>query len=206
MNTQGTTMTTSATTPVPAAASASFAGPEIDPRDAQAALSRGECALVDVREADEHARERIAGSVLLPLSALSPQEVRALGANRVAIHCKSGRRGADAVARCAGLADVGISVANVRGGIEAWKAAGLPTVVDTKRSRLSVMQQTQIVIGTCVFAGTALGFLVHPGFLAIPAFMGAGLVFAGSTGFCGMAVMLGKLPWNRVPAAACKAS
>lgn len=178
---------------------------EIDPRDAQAALARGECVLVDVREADEHARERIAGSVLLPLSALTPKQVTALGANRVVIHCKSGRRGADAVARCAGLADAGIAVVNVRGGIEAWKAAGLPTVVDTRRPRLSVMQQTQIVIGTFVFAGTALGFFVHPGFLAIPAFMGAGLVFAGSTGFCGMAVLLGKLPWNRMPAASCKA-
>lgn len=178
---------------------------EIEPRDAQAALARGECVLVDVREADEHARERIAGSVLLPLSALTPKQITALGANRVAIHCKSGRRGADAVARCAGLADAGIAVINVRGGIEAWKAAGLPTVVDTARPRLSVMQQTQIVIGTCVLAGTVLGFVVHPGFLAIPAFMGAGLVFAGSTGFCGMAVVLGKLPWNRVPNASCNA-
>ena len=178
---------------------------EIEPRDAQAALARGECVLVDVREADEHARERIAGSVLLPLSGLTPKQVTALGANRVAIHCKSGRRGADAVARCAGLADAGITVVNVRGGIEAWKTAGLPTIVDTGRPRLSVMQQTQIVIGTCVFTGTALGFFVHPGFLAIPAFMGAGLVFAGSTGFCGMAVMLGKLPWNRVPSASCRA-
>jgi rhodanese-related sulfurtransferase len=191
-------MTTAATTNITTAA-------EIDPRDAQAALSRSECVLVDVREADEHARERIAGSVLLPLSALTPQQVNALGANRVAIHCKSGRRGADAVARCAGLAAAGITVVNVRGGIEAWKAAGLPTIVDTARPRISVMQQTQIVIGTCVFAGTALGFLLHPGFLAIPAFMGAGLVFAGATGFCGMAVAIGKLPWNRVPTASCGA-
>jgi rhodanese-related sulfurtransferase len=191
-------MTTAATTTNAPAA-------EIDPRDAQAALSRGECVLVDVREADEHARERIAGSMLLPLSALSPQKIAALGANRVAIHCKSGRRGADAVARCAGLAAAGITVVNVRGGIEAWKAAGLPTIVDTARPRISVMQQTQIVIGTCVFAGTALGFLVHPGFLAIPAFMGAGLVFAGTTGFCGMAVAIGKLPWNRMPTASCGA-
>jgi rhodanese-related sulfurtransferase len=188
-------MTTAATNP-----GFSATGSEIDPRDAQSAIARGECVLVDVREPDEHARERIAGSVLLPLSAVTPQKIAALGANRVAIHCKSGRRGADAVARCAGLADAGITVVNVRGGIEAWRASGLPTVVDTARPRLSVMQQTQIVIGTCVFAGTALGFFVHPGFLAIPAFMGAGLVFAGSTGFCGMAVMLGKLPWNRVSA------
>ena len=193
-----TSATTNATTTSTATSS------EIDPRDAQAAIARGECVLVDVREPDEHARERIAGSVLLPLSALTPQKIHSLGANRVAIHCKSGRRGADAVARCAGLADAGIAVVNVRGGIEAWKAAGLPTIVDTGRPRLSVMQQTQILIGTCVFAGTALGFFVHPGFLAIPAFMGAGLVFAGSTGFCGMAVVLGKLPWNRVPTASCK--
>ncbi len=178
---------------------------EIEPRDAQALLARGEAVLVDVREPDEHARERIAGATPMPLGTLTTEKVKALGARRVLIHCKSGRRGADATAKCGTLASTGIGVSNVRGGIEAWRAAGLPTIVDAGRPRLSVMQQTQVLIGTCVLAGTALGFLVHPGFLAIPAFMGAGLVFAGATGFCGMALLLGKLPWNRLPVGSCRA-
>ena len=171
---------------------------EIEPRDAQAMIARGEAVLVDVREPDEHARERIAGATLMPLGTLSPEKVRALGAKRVLIHCKSGRRGGDATARCAGLIGAGIQVSNVRGGIEAWRAAGLPTVVDAARPKLGVMQQTQLVIGLGVLTGTALGAFVNPWFLAISGFFGAGLAFAGATGFCGLATLLAKAPWNKV--------
>ena len=171
---------------------------EIDPTAAQALLARGEAVLIDVREPDEHARERIAGATLMPLGSLTAEKVAALGAKRVLIHCKSGRRGGDATARCGVLAARGIAVSNVRGGIEAWRAAGLPTVVDLARNRLSVMQQTQITIGVGVAAGTALGAFVNPWFLVIPAFMGGGLIFAGATGFCGLATVLAKMPWNRV--------
>jgi hypothetical protein len=99
--------------------------------------------------------------------------------------------------RCAELTSRGISVANLRGGIDAWKAQGLPTVVDTMRPRMSVMQQTQLVIGIGVLVGTALGAAVHPWLLAIPAMMGAGLIVAGATGTCGLAVVIGKMPWNK---------
>ena len=171
---------------------------EIEPRDAQAMIARGEAVLVDVREPDEHARERIAGATLMPLGTLTPEKVKALGARRVLIHCKSGRRGADATAKCGTLASTGIGVSNVRGGIEAWRVAGLPTIVDSGRSKLSVIQQTQLTIGLGVLAGTALGAFVNPWFLAVSGFFGAGLVFAGATGFCGLATLLAKAPWNAV--------
>jgi hypothetical protein len=45
--------------------------------------------------------------------------------------------------------------------------------------------------------GTLLGLFAHPGFFAIPAVVGAGLSFAGITGFCGMARLLAHAPWNR---------
>jgi hypothetical protein len=48
-----------------------------------------------------------------------------------------------------------------------------------------------------VVAGTALGFLVNPWFLALPAFMGCGMIFAGATGTCGLATVIGLAPWNR---------
>ena len=171
---------------------------EIEPRDAQALLARGEAVLIDVREPDEHARERVAGATLMPLGTLTPEKVKALGAKRVLIHCKSGRRGADAAAKCSALTASGVGVSNMRGGIEAWRAAGLPTVVDAARPKLGVMQQTQLVIGLAVLGGTALGAFVNPWFLGISAFFGAGLVFAGATGFCGLATVLAKAPWNVV--------
>ena len=186
---------TTLTTPSPIAAPG-----EIEPREAQALVARGEAILIDVREPDEHAREHIAGATLMPLGNLSPEKVRALGARRVLIHCKSGRRGGDATARCAPLLGSGIEVRNVRGGIEAWRVAGLPTVVDAARPRLGVMQQTQLTIGIGVATGTALGAFVNPWFLAIPAFMGCGLMVAGATGFCGLSTVLAKMPWNKPPA------
>ena len=184
-----TTMTTSPTAP---------AATEIEPRDAQALVARGDAVLIDVREPDEHARERIAGATLMPLGTLTPDKVRALGAKRVLIHCKSGRRGGDATARCTALA--GVEVRNVRGGIEAWRAAGLPTVVDASRSKLGVMQQTQLTAGLGVLAGTLLGAFVHPGFLAIAGAMGFGLVVAGATGLCPLADLIAKMPWNAAKA------
>lgn len=82
------------------------------------------------------------------------------------------------------------------GGLEAWKAAGLETRVD-RSAPIDVMRQTQITIGTIVLAGVLLGTLISPWFLILSGFMGAGLVFAGSTGWCGMAMLMARMPWNR---------
>jgi len=188
-------MSTTAATVIAAPLNARLS--DIEPRDARDLYASGACIIVDVREPDEHARERIAGAKSVPLSSLTAASIAALGSKSVVVHCKSGRRSADAAMRCAELTSRGISVANLRGGIDAWKAQGLPTVVDTMRPRMSVMQQTQLVIGIGVLVGTALGTAVHPWLLAIPAIMGAGLIVAGATGTCGLAVVIGKMPWNK---------
>jgi hypothetical protein len=65
------------------------------------------------------------------------------------------------------------------------------------RKRLPVDRQVQLIAGTMVLTGVALGTLVNPWFLVISAFFGAGLTFAGATGTCGLALMLMKMPWNR---------
>lgn len=181
-----------AVSPSPAAT-----GIELEPKAASELLARGEAVLVDVREPDEHARERIQGARLLPLGKVTPASIAALGSGRVLIHCKSGRRGSDATARCASLASSGIVVQNVRGGIEAWRGAGLPTVVDADRPRLGIMQQTQVTVGVAALAGTALGAFVSPWFLALPGVAGMGLVYAGLTGRCGLSNLLALAPWNR---------
>jgi rhodanese-related sulfurtransferase len=97
---------------------------DLDPAEVCALLRRGDIALVDVREPAEHQREHIEGAVCMPLSRFDPN---ALGADpgRVVFHCLSGKRSAAAVSHCQrrGLA----AVRHMRGGIAAWKAAGLPT-------------------------------------------------------------------------------
>lgn len=176
------------------------AGTEATPRQVRDWLAVGEAILIDVREADEHARERIAGSRLLPLSQFDPGQAaaHATAGQMIILHCRSGRRSTDACRMAAPLVERGVTVMNMIGGIEAWKQEALPVELDTKMSGISVMRQVQLVIGLCVLAGAALAWFVDPWFLAIPAFFGAGLTFAGATGTCALATVIGWLPWNRI--------
>nr|WP_249110270.1 YgaP-like transmembrane domain [Neokomagataea anthophila] len=59
------------------------------------------------------------------------------------------------------------------------------------------MRQVQIVAGSLILIGVLLGLFVAPGFFGLSAFVGTGLIFAGMTGWCGMANVLGAMPWNR---------
>ena len=97
---------------------------ELDPAEVHALVARGEVKLVDVREASEHHAERIDGAVCMPLSRFDPASLPS-GVSVVVFHCLSGKRSAMAAMQClrAGIAEV----RNMRGGIAAWKAAGLPT-------------------------------------------------------------------------------
>lgn len=158
-------------------------------------LVDGGAMLVDVREADEHARERIPGAKHHALSQIAgPLDCH--GASAVIFHCRSGSRTRAAAERLSSNAGADIYV--LEGGIEAWKAAGLPVVKDT-RQPLEMMRQVQIAAGSLALLGVILGALVHPGFYAVAGVVGAGLLFAGLTGTCGMARMLARAPWNRRP-------
>jgi rhodanese-related sulfurtransferase len=84
----------------------------------------------------------------------------------------------------------------VDGGIEAWKKAGLPVLRDA-RQPMEMQRQVQITAGTLVLLGVVLGHFASPAFYAISAFVGAGLTFAGISGWCGMAKLLALMPWNR---------
>lgn len=84
----------------------------------------------------------------------------------------------------------------LEGGLANWKRAGLPTVQDKAQPR-PLMQQVQIVAGSLVLLGVVLGYLLNPAFFLLSGFVGAGLLFAGLSGWCGMALLLAKMPWNR---------
>lgn len=148
--------------------------------------------LIDVREADEHARERVPGARNHPLSRLAA--VRAEGAQIVIFHCRSGARTAANAGRLAAASDCEAYV--LEGGLDEWKKAGLPVAVN-RRQPIEIMRQVQITAGSLVVLGIVLGIWVAPAFLALPAFVGAGLTFAGVSGWCGMAKLLALMPWNR---------
>ncbi len=114
-------------------------------------------------------------------------------------HCRSGRRTSD------NAAILQAAARNARcylleGGLDAWQRAGLPTQVDRSQP-LEIMRQVQIAAGLLVLTGVALGLLVTPAFFGLSAFVGAGLTFAGISGWCGMAGLLCVMPWNRRAAA-----
>jgi rhodanese-related sulfurtransferase len=175
----------------------------ITPDEAARLLREGGATLVDVREADEHARERIPGARNLPLSLLEEAELAVHQGKPVLFHCRSGARtagNADRLAAKAGLCEAYV----VEGGLDAWKRAGLP-VAEDRRQPLELMRQVQIAAGSMVVLGVLLGAFVTPGFYLLSGFVGAGLVFAGVTGTCGLARVLRMMPWNRraaLPAAA----
>ncbi len=150
--------------------------------------------LVDVREAGEHARERIVGSTLHPLSSFDAETVRALP-EPIVLYCASGNRSNQAAQKLGAIGDRRIY--QLQHGIAGWKQAGYKTEIDT-RAPLPMMRQVQIVAGSLVLAGTLLAAFVSPWFLILTGFVGSGLIFAGATGFCGMAKLLAMLPYNQV--------
>lgn len=150
--------------------------------------------LVDVREDAEHYEQRIARAHPMALSRFDPDQLRQqFAGKRMIFHCKGGKRSAQA---CRRFAKPGESTEHLAGGIDAWIAAGLPTVKPEVPPRLPVMRQVLLTAGALVVLGLALGWFVHPAFLLLSAFVGFGLMFSGATGWCGMAMLLGKMPWN----------
>ena len=168
--------------------------PTITARHAVQMLAEG-ATLVDIREPNERARERIETAIHWPLSALDGGVP--LNSGRMIFHCKSGARTLANAQRLKARAGDSCDVYLVEGGLDELRRAGLPVTVDHSKP-IELQRQVQIVAGGMGLAGTGLGFFVSPMFYIVPAFVGAGLLFAGVTGFCGMAKLLMRAPWNRV--------
>jgi len=162
----------------------------IDPAAAKRLIDEG-AILVDIREPDEHGRERVPGARNAPLSRL---DTLPANAKAMVFHCRSGARTSANAARLADAA--GCEAYILEGGTDAWKKAGLPVAVD-RRQPIEIMRQVQITAGALVLLGVLLGIWLAPAFLALSGFVGAGLMFAGISGWCGMARLLGLMPWNR---------
>lgn len=160
-----------------------------------AALMKNGAMLVDIREADEYAREHIPGSRHHALSMIDAAHPAHRGDDILIFHCRSGARTKSNAARLEAFAG-GCEAYLVEGGLDAWKKAGLPVTLD-RRQPIDLMRQVQIVAGSLVLIGVLLGALVTPVFYALSGFVGAGLLFAGTTGFCGMARLLAVMPWNK---------
>lgn len=169
--------------------------PTISPTDAKRLIDQG-ATLIDIRGADERAREHIPGSHHGPLAQLT--DFAGVGAP-IIFHCRSGMRTASNAAR---LSDsVPCEAYMLEGGLEAWKQAGLPVTAD-KSQPIELSRQVMIAAGTLVLVFVLLGAAVAPAFYLLAGLIGAGLVFGGVSGRCGMAKVLEIMPWNRRAAGA----
>ncbi len=153
--------------------------------------------LIDVRTPVEFREVHVGFARNVPLDRLDPAAlVRARNGSAdepLYVLCRSGSRGQQAceMFRQAGFANV----VNVEGGTLACVEAGLPVV--RGRNAISLERQVRIAAGLLVLLGALLGWFVHPAFIGLSAFIGAGLVFAGITDTCGMGMALARMPWNQ---------
>lgn len=168
----------------------------VGPAELHALRGQGRPAFVlDVRSPLEFQGEWIEGSLNVPLEALDARIDEVPADEDVVVVCRTGVR---AMIAAETLGRAGRHARVLEGGVTAWRRARLP--LREGRKRLPIDRQVQLIVGTMVLTGVALGTLVSPWFLGIAAFFGAGLAFAGATGTCGLAMVLMRMPWNRVQA------
>ena len=156
--------------------------------------------ILDVRETDEFDAEHIANSIHIPLGTFAtkaPPILKCLAGQEVLLICKGGKRAQMAADQVAGF-KLGASptVKVYEGGIMEWKAKGNATECK-KTNHLPIMRQVQIVAGLLVLSSTVASVAVSPALVYVAMFVGAGLTFAGISGFCTMAIILSKMPWNK---------
>lgn len=173
----------------------------ISPRDLAAKRQNGEAVeVLDVRTPVEYREVHCTFARNVPLSDLDPKAVmtarNGTADTPLYVICRSGSRGKQACEKF--LAAGFTNVINVEGGTLAWAECGLP--VNRGKKAISLERQVRIAAGSLVLLGPVLGYFIHPYFLGLSAFVGAGLVFAGITDTCGMGLMLARMPWNRVAA------
>lgn len=153
--------------------------------------------VIDVRTPVEYKSAHAPMAKLMPLDQLDPQAVATMrnGSDRpLYVICKSGSRAAKACEKL--TANGHTNVHCIAGGTDAWIAAGLP-VERGETKVISLERQVRIAAGSLVVIGGVLGLTVSPWFLAISLFVGCGLVFAGVTDWCGMGLVLARMPWNK---------
>ena len=166
----------------------------IDVRTAKQWLDQNSAVLLDVREFAEHEAQKIAGSVLKPLSSISVQHVPKTE-RKVILYCQSGLRSKNAGDKLLGE-DSTLELYSIDGGIDAWQQAGFPLQRSGKKI-LPLDRQVQLTIGVAVLIFSLLGYFVQPPFIFGAAFFGAGLLNAGLTGWCGLGKAMARMPWNR---------
>lgn len=153
--------------------------------------------LVDIRSQDEYLRKHIDGAICLPIDKITELSAQIKDGDVVIFHCLSGmrtRQYAEQLRACHQNCQMYL----LDGGLSAWQQAGLPVQTTKTGTSLDIMRQVQLIAGGLIVLGAVGGAMLSPAFYWLCAFVGAGLFFAGLTGFCGMARLLALMPWNKL--------
>jgi rhodanese-related sulfurtransferase len=150
--------------------------------------------VIDVRTPVEFVEVHVPQARSVPLDELKPGVLQLPKDQPVYLLCRSGQRATKAAEK---FAQEGFTQpVVVAGGTLAWIEANLP-VTRSAVKVISLERQVRIVAGAIVFTGVILARFVNFNFIWLSGFVGAGLVFAGITDFCGMGLLLAKMPWNK---------
>ncbi len=169
----------------------------ITPEELKGLLALGHAIeLIDVRTPVEYRGAHVTAASNKPLDKLDAEAIKAARADcadqPLYVVCQSGARSHKA---CEQLLASGVVAVSVEGGTPACEKAGVP--ITRGKAVISLERQVRIGAGSLVALGVLLGALVNPWYLVVPGFVGCGLIFAGVTDWCGMGLMLAKMPWNR---------
>lgn len=165
----------------------------INSHQAQQWIMTGEALLVDVREPGEFAAAHIEGATLLPLSKLEHSQLGDAQRQYI-VYCQKGGRSRQACEKLL-RSNPNLKVFNLSGGIESWLQAGLP--IQGQANLLPLDRQVQLTIGVLLIVSTVLTLSFSSLWALVAGFVGAGLVLAGATGFCGLARVIALMPWNQ---------
>ena len=153
--------------------------------------------VIDAREPNEFKNEYIEGSINIPLSELicsASGIIKHYEGKKITLMCRSGKRASIAKDELLKI-NPKLDVETFEGGISLWRAQGNPTVF--KKLSFPIIRQVQIIAGFLVVLFSLLAVFIQTSFIYFAIFIGCGLMVAGLTGFCGMAVLLAKMPWNK---------
>jgi len=168
---------------------------KIDAKTTHDWIKDDKAVLIDVREPDEWIKEHVPEAHLVPLSGFNPEDFPKEHHKIAVFHCRSGGRTEAAAPQI--LQSGFREIYQLEDGIQGWRDAGLH-VNENVKAPISIMRQVQIAASSLILVGIVLAVLVNPWFVALSAFVGAGLTQAGITGNCTMASILKHMPWNQV--------
>jgi rhodanese-related sulfurtransferase len=168
---------------------------ELTGTEAQQRGKEEQYVFVDVREMFEHQVEAVADAIVHSFSGFDAHRLnQEIDGRRPIFYCRTGVRSRKALNK---MLTAGFDAQHIIGGIQGWKAAGLPVESSKTGTSIDVMRQTQLAAGSILMGLSVLAYFFSPLWMVGVTAVGLGLFHAGASGSCALAAAISWLPWNR---------